>query len=324
MLTAKWTTHLLYAAVELQLAETLKDGALSAEEVSARINSNPAVTYRILRALASVGVLEQVPPKRFSLNSYGRLLLPDEPQSIRHIVRMVGAPWHNRIWEVLVESARSGRSGAEQAFGMNLWEYFDVNNGDLTNFNTAMTEVSNTIGAHAIEAYDFSATETLVDVGGGHGRLLSSVLQQYPKMRGIIFDRPALADGARALLERRGLTDRCQFVAGDFLKSVPAGGTAYMMSHILHNWSDSHALTILRSCRAAMKPRTKLLVFDIVIKPAGERDWGKLMDVEMLAMFGGRERTAEEFATMFKEAGFVLERVVSTRSSTSIVEGSAI
>jgi hypothetical protein len=323
MVTAKWTTHLLYLAVELDLAETLKDGPLKAEEVARRVSANPDITYRILRALASIGVLHESADKRFALNAQGRLLCADEPESIKHIVRMVGAPWHNRMWEAISESARTGRSGADHAFGMTLWGYLDAHPEQLENFNAAMTEVSNTIGAYALEAYDFSAIETLVDVGGGHGRLLSRVLQRYPKLQGIVFDRPPLAEGARTLLAERGLTDRCQFVGGDFLKAVPPGGSAYMLSNVLHNWSDAEAVTILKNCRAAMKPRTKLLIFSGVIGAPNEPEWCKLMDVEMLAMFGGRDRTPDEFAQLFKEGGFVLERVVSTRSTSRIVEGSA-
>jgi SAM-dependent methyltransferase len=324
LLTGKWTTNLLYLAVELDLADALRNGPSSAEEVADRTKTKPAITSRILRALSSMGLVEQIDETRFGLTALGGLLCRDTPRSLNHLVRMVGSPWHNRLWESVVESARSGRAGAEEAFGTNMWAYFDAHQADGQNFDAAMTEVSNTFSADAVDVADFSGISRLVDVGGGRGQLLARILRRYPDMVGVVFDRPGVEEGARALIQQQGLADRCSFVGGDFLHSVAEGGDGYMICHTLHNWSDPDAVRILRNCRAAIKPRGKLMVLDIVIKPPGEPDWGKLMDVEMLAMFGGRERTPEEFAKMFQESGFVLERVVRTPSSTSIVQGSAV
>jgi SAM-dependent methyltransferase len=176
----------------------------------------------------------------------------------------------------------------------------------------------------AVEAYDFGAIGTLVDVGGGHGRLLAKILRRHPKMRGIVFDRPGLSAAARNELARMGLADRCDFVGGDFLESVPPGGDAYIMSHTLHNWPDAEALAILRNCRNALPAGGKVLVLEAVINEGNEPDWGKLMDLEMLMMFGGRDRTSRELSQLFREARFELTRVIPTRSTTSIVEGIAI
>jgi hypothetical protein len=207
---------------------------------------------------------------------------------------------------------------------MGLWDHFDAHPADRETFHAAMTQVSDTIGATAVDACDFAGIHRLVDVGGGRGRLLSRVLKRYPEMRGLIFDRPALEGAARALIAEQGLNDRCRFVGGDFLQSVPGGGDAYMLSHILHDWSDDDAVQILSSCRAVMDRGARLLVFEGVIARGGAPDVAKLMDIEMLAMFGGRERTADELAALFQRAGFVLQRVVRTHAPTSIVEGRAV
>ncbi len=321
---SKWTSALLSAAAELGIVDTLKDGPLSAEEVAARTKTHAPTMYRLLRALATLGLIEVQEGRRFKLTDVGYYLRSDVPGSIRALAIMGGRAWHNRCWEQLAESVRTGRSGAQLAFGMSLWEYFDKERADFDNFNEAMTSAAANIHAMAAEAYDFSRFKVLADIGGGHGRLLGLVLQKTPGLRGVLFDRPSLEEGANAELKKMGIADRCKFVSGDFFSAVPEGADAHMMSHILHDWDDEQALQILRTCRKAMKPGDTLLVLDAVVKENAQGDWGTLMDIEMLMIFGGRDRTQEEFFKLFEQAGFKPHRVIPTRSNISIVEGSAV
>jgi SAM-dependent methyltransferase len=325
MVTAKWTTQLLSAAAELGVADTLKEGPLSAEEIASRTQADVPMMYRLLRALSALGVLEALEGRRFQLTDLGQYLRSDIPGSMRALAMMTGRPWHNRGWEQLAHCVRTGAPGGVQAaFGTNLWDYFDKNRADFDNFNEAMTGASASMHGTATEAYDFSRFKTLADIGGGHGRLLGTIIQRTPGLSGILFDRPSLKEGAEAELRKMGLSQRCRFVGGDFFTSVPTGADAYMMSHILHDWPDDRALTILRNCREAMKPGGTFLAFDAVIKPGIDHDWGALMDLEIFMMFGGRDRTEEEFSQLYRKAGFKLTRVVPTRSSVSIVEGVAV
>jgi len=325
MICATWTTQLLASAAELNVADCMKAGPLSANEVAERTKTDPNIMYRILRALGGLGVLKELEERRFELTALGQLLRSDVPGSMRQLAIMLGQPWHNRVWEVLSDCARSGVAfGAQRAFGTNLWQYFDEHPQYFENFNEAMLGASMNMHVTAVEAYDFSGIRRLVDVGGGYGRLIGMVLQKYPTLQGILFDRPPLAEGARKELQSLGVAERCECMSGDFLKSVPSGGDAYMMSHILHDWSDPDALAILRNCRQAITKHGKLIVLDAVIKSDGSADWAKLMDLEMMAMFGGRDRTREELAQLFDAAGFRLDRVIQTRSTTCIIEGIAV
>jgi len=318
----KWSTHLLATAAELRVADALVAGPLTAAELAGKLECDAGITFRLLRALSTLGIVAPAEDGRFQLGALGQFLRSDVPGSMRALSEMGGRPWHDRCWEKLTESVRSGRSGAELAFGTNLWDYFSKAPGDFANFNEAMTSASATMHFTAAEAYDFGPFKLIADIGGGFGRLLGLVLQRNPAAKGILFDRPELADGAKAELQQLGVAQRCDFVAGDFFTSVPTGADAYLMGHILHDWDDTRALQILKVCRNAMRPGTKLLVLDAVIH-GGPQDFGTLMDLEISLLFGGRDRTEPEFAELFQQAGFTLNRVIPTRSSISIVEGTA-
>lgn len=318
----KWQTHLLAAAGELRVADILKDGPLSAEQVATRAAANPAMTFRLLRALAALGIVQSQEDRTFALTGLGQFLRSDIPPSMRALSMMGGRAWHDRCWEQLAQSVRSGTPGAELAFGAKLWDYFEGQPEDFANFNEAMTAASAGMHFTAAQAYDFSKFKLIADVGGGFGRLAALVLTQTPGLRAIVFDRPQLADGCNAELAKLGVSDRCQFVAGSFFESVPEGADCHLMAHILHDWDDEQATQILRTSRRALKAGDTLLVLDAVIK-GGPQDFGALMDLEIFLLFGGRDRTEAEFGKLFADAGFRLTRVVPTTSTISIVEGVA-
>jgi ubiquinone/menaquinone biosynthesis C-methylase UbiE len=325
MICGKWTTQMLSTAAELRVADALKDGALTAREVAEATRTDPHVLYRLLRALANVGVLDQLDGERFALTELGQPLRSDVPGSLRFMAMLLGQPWHSRIWEALSECVKTGTAfGATHALGMSIRDYFDRDASAADLFNRAMTGRATVTYATTVEACDFSGVSSLVDVGGGYGRLLSVILQRYQSMRGVLFELPYMADGARAELSANGVIDRCEFVGGSFLESIPSGGDAYVLSHVLHNWSDGDARTILRNCRQAMKVGGRLLVVDALVKPDRERDWAKLVDLEMMMLYGGRERTLEELAALLRGSGFEVKRVIPTRSLDSVVESTAV
>ncbi|HXK18782.1 MAG TPA: methyltransferase [Polyangiaceae bacterium] len=319
----KWQTHLLAAAGELQLGDILKDGPLSVEQVATRATTDAAMTHRLLRALAALGIVVQQDDQRFALTGLGQFLRSDIPPSMRALSMMGGRAWHDRCWEQLAQSVRSGTPGAELAFGAKLWDYFNDHQGDFANFNEAMTAASAGMHFTAAQAYDFSRFKLIADIGGGFGRLMALLLARTPGLRGIVFDRAQLADGCNAELRNCGVSDRCQFVAGDFFESVPEGADCHMMAHILHDWDDEQAVRILKTSRRSLAAGDTLLVLDAVIK-GGPQDFGALMDLEIFLLFGGRDRTEPEFAKLFSEAGFQLTRVIPTQSTISIIEGVAV
>ncbi len=321
LITAKWTTHLLSAAAELGIADALRDGPRSAAQIAEELGTIPSVTYRILRGLAAIGVANESDQHTFELTPMGSLLRIDVPGSMHSLARMVARPWHNRVWEQLSTCAKKGASGGEHAFGMHVYDYLDQSKDDFDNFHAAMRDGSTAIHVTACEAYDFSGVSTLVDIGGATGRLLGTVLAKHPDMRGILFDRPSVEPAARAELDKLGVAERCTFVGGDFFSSVPSGGDAYMMTHVIRNWDDAEATVLLKNCRKVMPKAGRVLALDTVIDPTSGRDWDKLMDLEMLVSLGGRARTAEEFERLFGAAGFKLSRIIPTRSMITIVEG---
>jgi hypothetical protein len=236
-------------------------------------------------------------------------------------VLFIADPLHLRVYADAIESVRTGRPAAEVTLGMPVFEYFAKHPDYSEVFNNAMTTFSGAIVPAVLEAYDFGSIGTLVDVAGGHGQVLTSILRQYPKMRGVLMDLDHVVPGARRQVEAAGVSDRCQVVAGDFFKAVPPGGDAYIMKHIIHDWDDDRAAQILRSIHTAMgSARGTVLLLEGVIAAGNESVLGKMMDLEMLLMPGGRERSADEFRALFDRAGFDLMRIVPTKSAVSVIE----
>jgi hypothetical protein len=228
-----------------------------------------------------------------------------------------------RVYADSMYSLETGRPAGEKTMGMPVFKVFEQDHELARSFNDAMSEFSGSVAPAVIDAYDFSGIDVLVDIAGGHGQLLTSVLAKHPRMRGILFDLEHVTAGAVPRIAQKGLQFRCEVVSGDFFKSVPPGGDAYMMMHIIHDWDDEQAVAILKNVHAALrgKPNGRLILVESVIQPGNQPDMGKIIDLEMMLLPGGRERTAEEFATLFTRAGFTLTRVVPTRSPKCVIEG---
>ena len=211
--------------------------------------------------------------------------------------------------------------GYESANGVGGWDYARAHPEFHQTFNQAMSSLAGSVHRAIVGAYDFTGIDVLVDIGGGHGRLMAQILERHPRMRGIVHDMPHVVDGAAAYMAERGLADRCQAVGGDFFAGVPQGADAYIMTAILHDWDDDGCVTILRNCRRAMKPGGRVLIGDFVLKPVNEPDYGKLIDLEMLVVTrGGRERSEEDFRRVLGRADLELNQILPLPTGTSLIE----
>ncbi len=321
MITGRWVSQMIGLAAELGIADLLREGTRSAEELAQATGCHPRSLYRVLRALAGAGVFTHVEPGRFGLNPMAECLRSDAPGSFRGMAIMVNREWTARSWANILHSARTGQTAFEQVFGIPIFDWFGKNPAEAEIFNDAMTSFSSVTGPAIAAGYDFSRFGTVVDVGGGHGQLLFEILRRHPSTGGVVSDLPHVMEGAREAIRRAGMDGRCRAEAADFFESVPAGGDAYMMKHILHDWDDERSARILANCRRRMDGAGALLVVEHVLPAGLEPSFTSLMDIEMLVNASGQERTEEEFRRLYATAGFRLTRVIPTASPVSIVEG---
>jgi len=320
--TGKWVSQALAVAAELGIADLLKDGPRTAADIARTANASEDGVYRLLRALGSVGLFAETGNRRFRLTPLGRLLRTDSPQALGGFARFTGHESTWRPWGELRHSVQTGEPASDHVFGMPIFEYFAKTPESAAVFDAAMTSISTFESKAVVAAYDFSGINTLVDVAGGHGLMIATILKANRRMRGILFDLSHVTAGATALLRSGGVADRCRIVSGDFFAFVPEGGDAYVMKHIIHDWDDERATQILRNCHRAMRPGGKVLIVDAVIPPGNRAHYGKLLDLEMLVLTPrGRERTQAEFRELLKRSGFRLRRVLSTETYLSVIEG---
>jgi hypothetical protein len=311
----------LNVALELGMADRLAHGPRSSADLAKDAGVSEDGLYRVLRALASAGIFEEGRARTFALNEPGRML-QQGPASLHDLGLWMTDPFHFRVYSEMLHSVRTGQPAVEKITGMPVFEYFARDPKLSAVFNNAMTSWSVPTVAAALAKYDFSGIRVLVDVAGGHGHVLTAVLRQYPAMRGVLFDLDHVIAGAAPLIEASGVRDRVETASGDFFKAVPPGGDAYIMKNIIHDWDDDRAIAILINIRTAFADRRdgRVLLLEAVIPPGNQPDFGKLIDLEMMLMPGGRERTADEFALLFDRAGFELARIVPTESPLSVVE----
>jgi hypothetical protein len=315
-----WIFQSIYAAAKLGIADLLKDGSRSCEDLASVTSTHEGSLYRLLRGLASMGVFAETEPSFFTLTPLGNYLRGDVPGSLKARVIMNGEEQY-RAWGEIIYSIQTGKSAFERLYGMNLLDYYAKNPEAGKNFNQAMTSSSTLQNPGIVLDYDFSDVQTLVDVGGGQGKLLTDILKAYPKMKGILFDQPEAIKGAKSLIEQAGILDRCQLIAGNFFESVPAGGDAYILKYIIHDWDDERAIAILKSCYEAMPEHGKLLLVEQVIPSGNQASFSKMLDLQMLVLCpGGRERTQAEYRILMEKSKFQLIKIVPTQSSLSVIE----
>ncbi|WFU42791.1 methyltransferase [Bradyrhizobium sp. CB82] len=312
--------NIVHIAAKLGLADHLADRPKTAVELAGPSALHAPSLHRLMRTLASLGLLTEGDQLRFSLTELGEALKSDAPGSARSTLLMTGSSWAASGFAHFLHSLQTGRTGFEKAQGMPFFDYLAQHPEAASVFSEAM------VGLHGAEppavaaAYDFSKFRTIVDVGGASGNMLAAVLGRYKEPRGLLFDRPHVVVDAEKLLKAHGLMGRVTVEAGDFFQSVPSGGDAYVLSHILHDWNDDQSLTILGHCRKAMRPDGRLLVVEMVLPLGDAPHPGKILDMVMLALVGGQERTEAEYASLLHKAGFRLSRVVATQSPVSVVE----
>jgi hypothetical protein len=317
-----WVARLIHVAAKLRLADLLKSRSRTIEDLATATGVQPLGLYRVLRALASVGVFAETKNRRFKLTPLAATLQTGVPASMHGWALMINENWQWDAWKELLYGVKTGEVPFPKAHGVPIFEYLEKHPEDLEVFGESMTSLSRTENPAIAAAYKFSGLRTLVDVAGGHGSLLATILKANPKLKGVLFDQHSVI--ARAEKDQhvtaKGIAERCRLESGNFFESVPQGGDAYIMKYILHDWNDEDCVKILTNCRAAMNEKGKILVVDNVIAPGNDPSWGKLLDIQML-IIGGRERTKKEFAAMFTEAGLKLTRIVPTKGPLSIVEG---
>jgi hypothetical protein len=311
----------LYTATKLGIPDLLQGGPQPVKELAAASKSNEDALYRTLRALSGVGVFQETMPRVFGLTPAAECLCASAPNSMRDMVLWICDPLHFRVYAEMPHALRDGKTVGERVFGKPLFEFFAEDKEESEVFNRAMTNFSAALIPAALEVYDFSYlnNKTLVDVAGGHGYVLTAILQKYPQIKGVLFDLEHVVAGAGPGIAKLGLNDRCATASGDFFKAVPAGD-AYIMKNIIHDWDDERALAILQCCHRAGAKNAKVILIETVLSSGNEPHMGKWLDIEMLLLPGGRERTEEEFRVLFAKAGFKLTRVVSTKSPVCVIE----
>lgn len=320
MINGYWVTQSLHVAARLGIADLLADGPKTVEALAQSSGAEPRSLYRLLRALASLGVFAETADGQFTLTPLAEPLRSDVPGSLRGVAIYSGDPEHYRAWGDLYYSVTSGDRAFDHVFGARVFDYMAGHPDVAQTFDRAMIGYT-TEGARAVVAnYDFSGLAHIVDVAGGQGTLLAEILKANPTARGTLFEMPHVIERAGAFLAAQGVGDRCTLTAGDFFQSVPEGGDAYLLKWIMHDWEDELAVAILRNCRRAMGPGARLLLAEAVIPPGNDPFFGKLMDLNMLVMTGGSERTEAEFRALLATAGFELTAVVPTGGIVDIVE----
>lgn len=312
----------LYVATSLGIPDLLAGGSRLTSELAGATGANEDALYRVLRALASVGVFAESAERTFALTPVSHGLRENQPGSAREMVLWLCNRFHYHVWAELSYSVKTGKPAVEKVCGKPAFEAIAAEPEVAHAFNAAMTCLSRQLAPAVLQAYDFSGIHTLMDVAGGHGFILCEILSQYPKLKGILFDMASVVEDPKCAQCLLNVNHRCQTLAGNFFEHIPPGADAYYMQHIIHDWDDEPALKILGNCRQALQGQKngKLLVVDSVIPQNPGPHFGKLLDLEMLLMPGGRERSEKQFRALFARAGFEITRIVPTRAAESVIE----
>ncbi len=319
MVFGKAVTQALSVAARFRIADQIATGPKTAAELAAATGLHAGHLYRVMRALAGLGIFTGDDAGRFGLTPIGNLLRSDVPGSVRPMATYVCDPWSWKPWGDLAGSVKSGQPVFDRMFGEGVFDYFGKHPDEAATFNEGMTGFSQQAAAAVLKAYDFSKFGTIVDVGGGHGALLLSILKANSGVKGVVFDAPSVATGAVDAIRAAGLSDRCRAEGGDFFKAVPAGDLI-VLKHIIHDWNDAKATTILKSCRAAIPSTGKLLLVELVVPPGFAPHMSHVLDLEMMVLCDGKERTEAEYRELLAGAGFRLVRIVPTEGPHGLVE----
>lgn len=317
-----WISQAIYAAAKLNIADQLQSGPKSVSQLAQALKAQEDNLARLLRALAGIGLFQENPDGTYDLTPMSHLLCTDHPDSMLPAILMLGDE-NYRAWNHLPEAILNGGVPFEKAYGLQAYEYYKQNPYKGKRFNDAMAALNRQDLAAIAEVYDFSAFETLADIGGGNGALLTAILKRNPNLSGILFELPQVQDEATEFLRKEGIEGRCDFVAGDFFQTVDLKADAYILAHIMHTFSDELCLKILQNIHRTMPEHGKLLIVEELLTPGGDASTAKtkFMDLNMLVLTeGGREHTLKEFEALFRDAGFALTDVKVTESGTALIE----
>lgn len=319
LIAAPWISRCIYVFVKLGVVDLLEKGAMDFRQIAGVVEADPEALYRVLQGLARVGLVVEVSPGTFALTKLGECLKSGSPGELRSWALLWGEEFHH-AWSELLEAVRTGTTAFDRVYGANLFQYLGNNKETARTFDRAMTGLAELLYPSVIAAYDFSMSKQVVDVGGGCGTLIASILAANPNLKGILFDQPDVVRQATTVLEAYGVAERCEIMAGDFFKAVPTGGDTYVLSNIIHDWDDDRAAAILHNCRQAIDERGKILLVEMVLSGKNEPALARATDLNMLVLTGGRERTEEQFSKLLACSGFELKRVIPVQPMTCVVE----
>lgn len=323
MIFGTWISQSIYVAASLGIADLIKDNPKNVDELAQITDVEESKLYRVLRILASVDIFIEIAPRKFALTEMAEYLRSDIPGSLRTNSMMLSDEWFWRSFGEILHVVKTGQPALERVYQVkNTFEYLKNNPQSEKVYNDAMNGWCKNIHTAFVETYDFNNINTIVDVAGGQGMLISSILKANPQMKGILFDRPSVTPQSQNRLQKTEISDRCEIISGDFFVSIPSGGDAYIMSHIIHDWGDEDCIKILKNIRQVIPDNGRLLVVEMVVPNGNTPHLSKWMDIAMMIMYPeGKERTEAEFRALFQAAGFQLNRIVATNSPVSVIEG---
>jgi hypothetical protein len=319
MATGYWLSQAIYVAAKLGVADLLKDGAKSCSSLAATMGVDQQALSRLMRALSSAGVFARSQGEHFALAPVGQSLQSHVPGSLRQAVITIGEI-HYQAWGSLLHSVQTGSPAFNHVFGPGLFDYLRSNTESAATFTQGMTDLSSMLAYAVLMAYDFLGITSIVDVGGGQGGFLKKILEFHPEMDGTVFDLPSTIETTKEYLNGATCGGRCSSLGGDFFKDVPAGADAYILCGVIHDWDDDHSLQILRNCHRAMAGNGRVLLVETVVPDTDANCFSKLLDLNMLVMTGGRERSKAEFCALFDATGFKLTKIIPTIAPQSVIE----
>jgi O-methyltransferase domain/Dimerisation domain len=309
----------IHVAATLGIADLLISGPKSSDELAAESGANPDALYRLLRALAAVGVFHEDDDRRFSLTDLGEYLRSDAPEPVAGWAAFIGQPSYWQVWGDLFNSVKTGENAFRHVHGVDVWTYRSKHPEVSAAFDRSQTDLSQLEAVEVVSAYDFGRFAKIADIAGGRGAFLAAILKRWPQSNGVLFDQPHVVSGARDTFAAAGVSDRVDIVAGDFFKSVPAAD-AYVLKKILHDWEDAENISILANCKAA-SPQASILLVEVIIGPPNQTPDAKFSDLNMLVSPGGRERTVAEYSALFAASGYRFNGVTPSAGGYGVFEG---
>jgi len=316
LFSGAWITQAIYIAAKLQIADILRDGPKSIDNLASHTRTRPELLFRVLRALASYDVFTESESRVFKNTGLSELLISDAENSLRNVALLYGDQTY-QAFEYFEDQLRTGEIAYNKKFGTDFFSFIKTDQARSDSFNLAMSEISYEQGGAILDTFDFSGINTLCDLAGGNGKLLSFVLASYPQMKGILFEQPHVLAEAKSYFTGQEQMDRVSFLSGDFFQPFEFEANVGLLKYIIHDWTDDKATLILKHCKKAFK---KILIIEQMIPPGNERLYGKIADLMMMTSFGSRERSQEEFESLFQSAGLKLKQIHSTDYLLSVFE----